>query len=139
MTNSLSTFYKSLFYRLIICKKPKKTCILQMSFRLMHEMWIEKLILVIWTLSIWEETVNVSAVSSHLLYTVKDRSAFYSLYKIRTILIYDQLKNNLINTWSERVICYVVYRLTRTNYLSIWMTMIIADRFPLFAINYLRL
>lgn len=69
-----------------------------MSFRLMHEMWIEKLILVIWTLSIWEETVNVSAVSSHLLYTVKDRSAFYSLYKIRTILIYDQLKNNLINT-----------------------------------------
>ena len=69
-----------------------------MSFRLMHEMWIEKIILVIWTLSIWEEAVNVLAVSSHLLYTVKDRSTFYSLCKIRTILIYDQLKNNLINT-----------------------------------------
>lgn len=69
-----------------------------MSFRIMHEMWIEKIILVIWTLSIWEEAVNVLAVSSHLLYTVKDRSAFYSLYKIRTIFIYDQLKNNLINT-----------------------------------------
>lgn len=52
-----------------------------MSFRLMHEMWIEKIILVIWTLSIWEEAVNVLAVSSHLLYTVKDRSTFYSLCK----------------------------------------------------------
>ena len=68
-----------------------------MSFRLMHEMWIEKIILVIWTLSIWEEAVNVLAVSSHLQLKIDPRFILYAK-KIRTILIYDQLKNNLINT-----------------------------------------
>lgn len=98
-----------------------------MSFRLMHEMWIEKLILVIWILSIWEETVNVLAVSSHLLYSERSIHILFFMQDKDAFLLYDKLKNNLINTWSKRVICsicYVMYVLTKTNYRFIWKTMI---------------